>query len=151
MATGSLFGPAPALAEEEEIERRNEIAVILAGTYEGDEEKSFFTIDGAYQRRLTPLIGVGGVAELVVEGEAREHIAVFPVFFHPLGGLELFTGPGWERKDGGYEFLYRGGTAYNFEFGERYSLSPFVEFDFINSDQGTSHAIVYGVDFGIGF
>jgi hypothetical protein len=72
---------------------------------------------------------------------------VFPVSFHPIGGLKLLAAPGFEHEDGDDDFLIRVGGAYEFEFADRFSVSPSLEVDFI----GREHALVYGIDFGVGF
>ena len=64
---------------DEKVEHRHEVALILAGSYEGDEETSFFTTGIEYQYRISPFIGVGAAGENVIEGDGREYVFVFPV------------------------------------------------------------------------
>jgi hypothetical protein len=155
---------------EGEAETRNEIALIVAGTYEdlgSEDAENYFTIGAKYQREISSLIAVAGVFEYLNTKPAA--VLVFPVHFRPWKGLDIFAGPGVEFSDeeeddedgedhdagdeGGNSgdwdatFLIRVGVGYAIEFGERYSLSPSVALDFIGREQ----ALVYGADFSIKF
>jgi hypothetical protein len=157
--------------EEGEVEHRNELALILAGTYESSEEENYFTIGAEYEYLFHPRVGISGTIEYISGPDAW--ILVFPVVFHPKGGLKILAGPGVELKprrgsdengesnddetegdeDSGTDklFLFRLGVAYSFEFGERYSITPALEFDFVNEEDEVAKALVYGVTFGISF
>ena len=151
---------------------RNELALILAATYEegehDEEGETYFTVGGEYERRLTRAIGIGGEFEYVADADAW--IFVAPISFRPVSGLRLFGGPGFERKAVGAEhgehhegdldegegprenlFLWRVGAGYGLEFAERYSFGPTVSFDFIRESGRWVNAIVYGIAFGIAF
>jgi opacity protein-like surface antigen len=191
LATGLAAGATPALAQEPpapshpvqqasppgheadhgEHFHRNELALIVAATYEEgeheEEGETFFTVGGEYERRLTRALGVGVEFEYVADAEAWLLLA--PITLHPAGGLKLFGGLGLERKvvhesehgehhgdarderDRETLFLWRIGAGYGFEFAERYSLGPTVSFDFIRESGSWVNAVVYGVTFGIGF
>jgi len=156
--------------EEGEAETRNEIALIVAGTYEdlgSEDTENFFTIGAKYQREISSLIAVAGVFEYLNTKPAA--VLVFPVHFRAWKGLDIFAGPGVEFSDeeeddedeedhddgdeggdsGDWDatFLIRVGVGYAIEFGERYSLSPSLALDFIGRDG----ALIYGADFSIKF
>jgi hypothetical protein len=150
---------------------RNELAAIVAATSEegahGEEGRTYFTVGGEYERRLTRAIGVG--AELEYLADANAWIVVAPVTFHPVGRLKVFGGVGLERKavhegeHGGHHegvieesgrenlFLWRLGAAYGVEFAGRYSIGPTVSFDFVRESGAWVNAVVYGVTFGVAF
>jgi hypothetical protein len=57
---GGIASTAGAKAESAggEIERRNELALILAGTYEDTEKKSYFTTGIEYEYRINESFGI---------------------------------------------------------------------------------------------
>ena len=124
------------------VEHPNEVALIIAGTYE--DEETNFTTGLEFERRLPHRLGVGAAFEYLADGT---WLFVVPLYFHPVGGFKVFTGPGVERKDGENLFLWRVGVAYVFEFAERYFVSPGLEVDFV----GREEALVFGANFGISF
>ncbi len=126
----------------EEIERRNELALIIAGTYEDEENR--FTTGFEYSRRLHQYVGVAGVVEYLEDGT---WVYVFPILLYPVGGLKLVAGPGFEREEGENSFLIRVGVGYGIEFTERFSLQPSLDVDFIGRDA----ALVYGLTLGVSF
>ena len=148
----------------EEVESRNELALVLAGTYETQEEANYFTVGAEYEYRFHPLAGWSGAVEYVTD--VGSWVFVFPVVLHPAGGLKILAGPGLEHKSrrrsesseddedsGNAEnlFLFRIGVNYAFEFGGWYSIVPALELDFVNEDDGVAKALVYGMNFGISF
>ena len=52
-----------------------------------------------------------------------------------------------EDEDGDNNFLLRVGAAYEFEFAERWSLTPEFNVDFVDGDE----VFVYGFSFGYEF
>lgn len=160
----------------EEHFHRNELALVLASTYEAEENKNLFTIGGEYERRFTPRLGVAVTVEFLDSNDAR--VLVFPVTIRVVQGLKFLVGPGWERKsrrsseehedphadphadshegdpvenEADNLFLFRFGVHYGFEFGGRYSITPGIDLDLISEEHGVAKAIVYGVNFGIAF
>jgi hypothetical protein len=155
--------------DHEEAEFLNELALIVAGTYEdlgAEDTENYFTIGAKYQREVTERVAVAGMVEYLNDKPAA--LLVFPVHFLPWKGLDLFAGPGVEFSGGEEEehgeehdegeehgesngwdakFLIRVGIGYVFEIGERYSLAPGIALDFIGREQ----ALVYGVDFSVSF
>ena len=153
----------------EEHFHRNELALVLASTYEAEQSKNIFTIGGEYERRFTPRFGVAVTLELLDSIDAR--VLVVPVTIRVVQGLKVVVGPGWERlsrrhSSAGNEdpheeshesekaenlFLFRFGAHYAFEFGGRYSITPGIDLDLINEEHGVAKAVVSGVNFGIAF
>ncbi len=138
----AYFGNTQATQQQRSAEHRNELALIIAGTYE--EGETHFTTGLEFERRLSHRFGLGGAAEYLVDGS---WVFVFPVYFHPVGGFKALTGPGVEHTTEENSFLWRVGAAYSFEFAERYSVTPGLEVDFV----GREEALVFGVNFGISF
>jgi hypothetical protein len=146
----------------EEVEHLNELALVLAGTYEHESEKSYFTFGVEYERRIGRRFGIGVAGEYVTDVDAFILVGTFE--FRPVPALKLFAGPGFESKPEEAEehhepvsrepgrktdFLLRMGAGYSVELGGRYSLTPFVAFDLLAGESG--RAWVYGVSFGRGF
>jgi len=139
---------------------RNHLGVFLGGTTL--QEQSGFTLGGDYERRFHRNLGVGIQAEHAF-GTVKDTVVVFPVFFHPgTNGLRLAAGPGFSReneeepgREGGVspgtrkvtEFLWRFQILYDFEVGERVTITPNIALDFVNGRQ----FFVYGVTLGTGF
>jgi len=126
-----------------EPERRNEIALLLGGTYQ--EEENYFTIGLEYQRTFSDRLDVAVAVEHLSGKDSW--VYVFLAKFRVYKGIKLLAGPGFEREHGENDFLFRIGGGYGFEFGERYSFVPSLELDFIGRDT----ALVYGATLGVGF
>ena len=154
------------VSESHEHFHRNELALVLASTYEAEKGKNFFTIGGEYERRLTSRFGISATVEHLSDVDAW--VFVFPVTIRLVRGLKFMIGPGFEHLSRrasleGHEdphesspesspaeegadklFLFRFGVHYGFEFGGRYSITPGVDLDLINEEHGLAKAIVYG-------
>ena len=141
--------------EEEELER-NHFSLFTGGSHQGSENG--FSLGGEYEFRFNRLVGAGVMGEYA--WGFREEIFVFPVYFHPVGGLVLAAGPGLDRPTGatsegegeggeeeGTAFLFRVAVQYEFELGKGFSIGPIVAFDFVNGDQ----VLVYGMGFAYAF
>ena len=146
----------PAMAEGEaeggeEHEHRNEIAVFIGSTEgeveDGEKEDRDFTLGVDYERRLSPLIGMGGLFDWVVEGR-REYLIGIPVFFHPYKGAKFIVAPCAQREREADEFNYvtRLGLGWDFEVG-RTVIAPEIFYDLSEGDD----FVVFGVSFGWGF
>jgi len=106
-----------------EEERKNELSAIVAGTHE--DENTFFTLGVEYKRELSDLVALTAIGEMVLEGDSREAVFVFPVVLEPWRGLHLLAGPGFEHSgEDGSSFLVRVGAGWGFEVGERYAITP---------------------------
>lgn len=130
---------------------KNHLAVFIGATeaeeHHGEKGDPDFTLGVDYERRLSPLFGVGGMFDWVAEGN-REFL-VGPIgFLHPFGGLKLFAAPCYQhvRESGEDNFVFRTGVAWDFEIG-KYSIAPNVIYDFADEQD----FLVLGVTIGRGF
>jgi len=129
---------------EEGLENSNEMALFLGGSHHEDENG--FSVGLDYEHRLSPILGIGGLVEYSA-GDFDSWVVAAPLFVHPYKGFRLVFAPGFEHKESTSDFLFRTGIAYQFEIGNRWSISPEYNVDFVHDE--TVH--VYGVSFGIGF
>lgn len=58
---------------------RNELALVLASTYEAEEGKNFFTIGGEYERRFSPRLGLSATFEHL--SDVGSWVFIFPATF----------------------------------------------------------------------
>jgi len=140
-----------AIEEHGEHLHKNHLALFIGATeaeeHHGEKGDPDFTLGVDYERRLSPLFGVGGMVDWVVEG--RREFLLGPIgFLHPYKGLKLFAAPCYQRIREGEEdnFVFRVGAAWDFEIG-KYSLAPNVIYDFA----GEHNFLVLGVTIGKGF
>jgi hypothetical protein len=145
-------------AGEKEKERRNSVELFVGLVTETDESATGPGIGIEYNRRLSSRWRVGIEAvELSTNDVSRAWLVVVPVYFNPIGGLGLKAGPGLEGaseepEDGGEsetttQFVVRVGAGWEFELGERFTLTPEANLDLV----GGSASLVYGVSFGLRF
>ena len=134
---------------------RNHLAVFLGITQGGEvhgggKEDNPFTVGLDYERRFTPLLGVGFMADYLA-GERREYVIGFPVIFH-AGDARFYVAPGWERSTDSprrpreNEFMVRLGFLYDFDVGP-IILSPAASIDRVDGE----NLIVLGFTVGWGF
>jgi len=143
---------------EEVAFHKNHFGVFVGGTTQ--KERSGFTLGADYERRFHRFIGIGVQAEHAW-GSVKDTAVVFPVYFHPGGGLRLAAGPGFSSEteteepgegEGGSDatektvtdFLWRVQLLYDFELKERVTLTPNLAIDFVSGRQ----FFVYGVTLG---
>ncbi|HEY1301920.1 MAG TPA: hypothetical protein VGF24_00120 [Vicinamibacterales bacterium] len=149
---------------EPEAEPRNEVAAIIAGTWEHEGGDTFFTLGGEYERRITSRFGVTGEVEYLFD--ADQWVVAGLAVFHSGYGVKLFAGPGFERADvetsesellaGGTperanHFLFRIGAGYALEFAHRYSIGPSVSFDVVRENETRERGVVFGMNVGVTF
>jgi len=154
----------------------NEVALILAGTYESEASETFFTIGAEYQRFFNSRIGAGVVVEHI--NDVNAWLLVGNLYYRPVGALKLFTGPGAELKPRRPEvephgeaglsghsvaasdessereetlFLWRFGGGYTFKMGGRYSVTPAITLDLVREQGHWVEALVFGATLGVGF
>ena len=150
----------PLMAQESteaEREYRNAVELFIGGVTETDESATGLGVGLGYVRHLSTMWGLGVSGELSNTDVSRDWVIIIPVYFYPTGGLVLWTGPLIEGsedvpEDGGdsersTNLGVRLGTAWEFEVGERFTLSPEVNLDLIDG----SVTWVYGLSFGVGF
>ena len=139
-------------------------AAFIVGVTEGEDSKSGFSLGVDYEYRFSELFGLGGVVEYT-GGDFDHVLLLVPVFIHPYKGWLLNVAAGAEiheeheehgvhvehEEDGDNErtadWVARVGAAYQFHFGERYTIAPEVNVDFTEHET----AFAYGVAFGVGF
>jgi len=141
----------PALSEEsayshheEGHENSNDVALFLGNTHHGDENG--FSVGLDYEHRLNTIFGAGGLVEYSA-GDFDSWVVAASLFIHPYKGFRLILAPGFENKDSSSNFLFRTGVAYQFEIGNKWSISPEYNLDFVHNET----VQVYGVSFGFGF
>ena len=122
----------------EEHVHKNEVAFFLGGTTEShdDETETFLTVGADYEHRFHPRLGISFEAEWVTDVDSA--VFAFPAVVHVYKGLMVMVGPGWETAPRRFRvfgkersFLMRTGVQYSFEIGERVSLIPALDFDFV--------------------
>jgi len=144
-------------SEDDEEERLNAVELFLGGVTETSESATGFGAGLGYVRRLSSLWGLGVAGELSTTDVGRAWLLNVPIYFYPAGGLGLKAGPVLEGSDEASEdgedseratnFGVRFGAAWEFEVGERFTLSPEVNLDLVDG----SVTWVYGLSFGVGF
>lgn len=126
-------------------EERHHLSIITGGSALTGESESAFTLGLDYEYRISRLIGVGIVAEQAFgDLDATTLLAVADI--HVWRGFAFQVGPGVEFIDNESHFVARLGALYEFEFGEGYTVSPQVHYDFSTED-----TIVFGLAFGVAF
>jgi hypothetical protein len=171
----AAHGPAEAHEAHAEGHPKNFLGIVLGGTYESEEEDTYFTMGGEYERLLSPRFALVLGVEYITEVDAW--IAFVPFVYRHGSGWRLLTGPGIElktrrpepeREHGGELgiageigerlpgkeenlFLWRFGVAYNFTLGERYAIAPAVDLDLVREDGHWVEALVFTVSFGFDF
>lgn len=127
-------------------DHRHHLAVSAGGTYheKGSQNGGAYAIE--YEYRLHELVGVGAVFDATSGIKDDPLVLAVTAIVHPVGGLKLIAGPGFEfkRKE---DFLVRVGVGWDFHLGEHLTLGPVVTADFVSWDTNYN----YGVALGWGF
>lgn len=130
------------------IESRHHVSMFLGGTtllVPDESDETAFTLGIDYEYRVSPLIGLGFVAERAF-GDIEANTLIAAVDIHIYEGWVVQTGLGFERIDSETNRLVRLGVLYEFEFGE-YTISPQVHYDATNRED----SVVFGFAFGRNF
>jgi hypothetical protein len=164
----------PLLSEEEEHGEAHEhhfhdhhLGLTLAATTHLEEGGgTHFTLGAEYEYRLSQLIGIGLIGELIF-AEHTEYLFVLPLYVHATESLWFRAGPGFEvtrhseekphcscKEDQDPEhytsnkakFLMRIGVGYNIDVGG-FIITPTVDIDFLR----TQTSLVWGIVIGRGF
>lgn len=145
-ATALLIGPSFAQHEVEfHPDKRHHVSVVGAGSYVYEEDYTAATVGIDYEYRVSPLLGLGFVAERAFGRiDATTLLAVADI--HIWRGLAIQTGPGIEIIDGEVYAAGRIGALYEFELEDHWTFSPQVHFDI-----SEENAIVFGAAFGRAF
>jgi hypothetical protein len=142
--------PAHALQEVAQEYHRHHAAAFLGGAtrlWGQDHQESGMTVGVEYEYRFHRNWGVEGVLEGVFLHEHHRDLAfAAPLTWHPVGGLKLTAGPGFEDDGKHVLFMFRVSAGYAFEL-EGITIGPEVAMDFADG----SKTIVYGFSIGCGF
>jgi opacity protein-like surface antigen len=146
------------LGEQGEVEghggehhHKNHVAFFLGSTeaeeHHGEQGDRDFTIGVDYERRLSRVLGVGGLLDWVVEGR-REFLLGVPVFLHAGKHAKFQLAPCYQRirETSDDEFVFRTGFMWDFYVGSL-SLAPTVFYDFTDGQD----FLVVGLSIGTGF
>ncbi len=155
LACGLLAAPYALADETAGHGAKNHLAFIIGHAEEEQsdghhESGSVLGID--YIRHLNHRWGLGATFEVETFGNnhKRHGILAVPVSFFPGGNWRLFAAPGvefsepWKPEKG----ILRLGAGYEFHLGERFSLAPEAQVDFV---EGGTTVYVFALAFGIAF
>ena len=141
----SLLLPLASFASEEGQEHRHHLAVFIGATHaEGEDEP---TVGVDYEYRLTQKIGVGALVDHA-GGDLDSTIIAAALFIRPHEGWLLLAAAGNENTDHGDEFIARAGIGYEFGFHGGWSLTPQLNFDYVDDEETKE---VFGVNIGRSF
>ena len=130
---------------------KNHIAFFVGSTeaeeHHGEKGDRDFTIGLDYERRLSRVVGIGGLVDWVVEGN-REYLIGVPVFLHVGKHAKFELAPAFQHLTEADEnsFVFRTGFHWDFFVGQ-ISLSPAVFYDFTEEQD----FFVFGLSIGTGF
>lgn len=126
----------------EEREPPHRMAIFLGISHEDGENSDTGGFDYEYRLASVPFLGVGGLIDHAF-GDVDATLYLAAVSFHPVRGLVLATGAGFEREDGETKFAVRLTVGYEFSFG-KFWIEPEFNADFIEGDE----IQVAGANFG---
>ena len=133
---------------------RHHMALILGNT-QNDGSEHGLSVGVDYVYRINSWLGIGGLVEYA-GGDFKHCLLMAPLVITPYKGWVFNVAPGTElhKEHGDHEenkrerdWVVRTGVAYQFHFGERYTIAPEFNVDF--SEHET--LFIYGIAFGIGF
>jgi hypothetical protein len=146
---------APAISAEESHEgadafHRHHVGLIAGGTFD-EHDRTGPAIGVDYEYRFNRRLGLGGLLEYA--GGDFEHVLLgIPIFFHPNEHWLLALAPATEvHKDEKHDerkrdWVVRASVAYQFHFGDGYSVSPVFSADF--SEHETLYVAGLALAFG---
>lgn len=126
------------------MERKNELSLFIGAT--SNESTTAFTYGLDYQYRLSELFGIGVILDHAA-GDI-ESTLLGPALFLHWAQVELALVPAIEFVDSETNYIFRLGFEYEFEFDDKYSLAPSVNFDL---ERRNEFAVVYGLSFAFKF
>ncbi len=130
---------------------KNHISMFLGATqaekHHGERDDPGFSIGIDYERRLNQVIGVGFLADWVVEGN-REYLLGIPLFLHVGRHAKFQLAPGWHKLNEEHEdgWVFRTGFGWGFEVG-KITLTPALYYDITENE----NIFVAGLEIGKGW
>jgi hypothetical protein len=153
MGTSIAVGSTSPASAADDGELKRHVPGVFLGVTSGDGETDY-TVGLEYEYRMTPLFGLGAVVETTPERHGGDgvNVALGAIHVHPMGGLRLTAGYGWEdildatekrakgKAPSKNEDLFRIGAAYDFHVGN-FGIAPSVNLDFV----GGHEVAVFGI------
>ncbi len=134
---------------------KNEVALVIGGTYKSEERETLFTLGAEYVRKLSPVLSTTIVLEHLSDVDAWVFAAPLRIEPWEHSGFFFSVGPGFEHESERGEsedlFLWRTGIGYNLRLGEKLTLSPGLNVDFVREDGEWVEATVLDIALGLGF
>lgn len=127
-------------------------AALFIGNTQNDGSEHGLSVGMEYEYRINQWLGLGGVLEYAA-GDFEHLLIAVPLFIHPYEDWLFSVGAGTEIHKNEEEnkrkrdWLIRTSVGYQFQFGEKYSITPAFHVDF--SEHET--LFIYGVYIGLGF
>ena len=131
-------------AQSSEGERLNTIELFLGDTRSSDGNG--ISIGISYERRVTPLLSIGGFVERA-GGDVDSTAVAAEVVFHPHAGWSLKLSPGVEFESGDANALLRIGAAYDFEIAPNWFLAPEVNVKLVEGEKQMIYGLAIGHEF----
>lgn len=127
-------------------------AALFIGNTQNDGSEHGLSVGMEYEYRINQWLGLGGLVEYAA-GDFEHLLIAIPLFIHPYEDWLFAVAAGTEiHKDeeenkGKRDWLVRTSVGYQFQFGEKYSITPAFHVDF--SEHET--LFIYGFYIGLGF
>lgn len=151
-----IMAPGTAPAEEEHEGAAHSFhrhhAALFIGNTQNDGSEHGLSVGMEYEYRINQWLGLGGLVEYAA-GDFEHLLIAIPLFIHPYEDWLFAVAAGTEiHKDeeenkGKRDWLVRTSVGYQFQFGEKYSITPAFHVDF--SEHET--LFIYGFYIGLGF
>ena len=151
-----IMAPGTAPAEEEHEGAAHSFhrhhAALFIGNTQNDGSEHGLSVGMEYEYRINQWLGLGGLVEYAA-GDFEHLLIAVPLFIHPYEDWLFVVAAGTEiHKDeeenkGKRDWLVRTSVGYQFQFGEKYSITPAFHVDF--SEHET--LFIYGFYIGLGF
>ena len=127
-------------------------AALFIGNTQNDGSEHGLSVGMEYEYRINQWLGLGGLVEYAA-GDFEHLLIAVPLFIHPYEDWLFMVAAGTEIHKEDEEnkrkrdWLIRTGVGYQFQFGEKYSITPAFYVDF--SEHET--LFIYGLYIGLGF
>ena len=151
-----IMAPGTAPAEEEHEGAAHSFhrhhAALFIGNTQNDGSEHGLSVGMEYEYRINQWLGLGGLVEYAA-GDFEHLLIAIPLFIHPYEDWLFAVAAGTkihkdeEENKGKRDWLVRTSVGYQFQFGEKYSITPAFHVDF--SEHET--LFIYGFYIGLGF